>query len=102
MTLVQPEGIDLKNALDEVTALCGALDLVLGPTNATSNLAAASGAEAWFVHPYRGIWTHLGHGRSPWYPSSRSFFRGDTTDWTPVMTEIADALAARAANTAAA
>lgn len=95
--IVQPEGIDLRNDLDGVSALGRALDLVVGPTNAASNIAAASGGEVWFVHPHRNVWTHMGYGKSPWYPNTRSFFRGATTDWTPVMIDVARALDERAA-----
>jgi hypothetical protein len=34
-----PPGIDLKDDLDEVAALARALDLVIGPPKATTNIA---------------------------------------------------------------
>ncbi len=47
--LWRPPGIDLKNDLDDVAALSCALDLVLGPANATTNIAAACGANVWLI-----------------------------------------------------
>ncbi|MCR6660776.1 MAG: hypothetical protein NVV72_16055 [Asticcacaulis sp.] len=38
-----PEGIDLKDDLDDLAALCSAMDVILSPSNATSNIAAACG-----------------------------------------------------------
>jgi tetratricopeptide (TPR) repeat protein len=96
----QPPGIDLKDELDEVAALTCALDLALGPPNATSNIAAACGAEAWFITTPTG-WPRLGQDRYPWYPGSRVFVAERFGDWRPVMRETADALAAWAATGAA-
>lgn len=93
----QPPGIDLKDHLDDVAALCCALDLTLGPANATSNIAAACGAEAWFITTPSG-WPRLGQrDRYLWYPRTRVFVSSQFRDWRPVMQETADALAAWAA-----
>jgi hypothetical protein len=39
----QPADLDLKDALDDVAALTCALDLVIGPANATTNIAGPAG-----------------------------------------------------------
>ena len=87
-----PPGIDLKDDLEDVAALCCALDLVIGPPNATTNLAAASGAPTWFISTL-GAWPMLGTDHYPWYPSARVFLPASFNRWEPVMAEIAQALA---------
>jgi tetratricopeptide (TPR) repeat protein len=91
----QPPGIDLKDHLDDVGALCCALDLVLSPPNATSNIGAACGAEVWMIST-PGAWSLLGTRRQPWYPGVRIFAPDRFNDWGPVMREVAAALAAKA------
>ncbi len=86
-----PPGPDLKQDLDEVAALASALDLVVGPANATINLAAACGTPSWFVCPPGG-WPMLGTGRYPWYPKARVFSPPGFNVWAPVMAELAEAL----------
>ena len=86
-----PPGVDLKDDLDEVAALAGALDLVIGPANATINIAAACGTPCWFICPPGG-WPMLGTDRYPWYPRARVFSPPGFNRWAPVMAEIADAL----------
>lgn len=86
-----PPGINLKDDLDEVAALTCALDLTIGPANATINIAAACGAPVWMVST-PGAWPRLGTDRSPWYPQVRVFSPGAYNAWGPVMTELAEAL----------
>jgi tetratricopeptide (TPR) repeat protein len=88
-----PPGIDLKNDLDDLAALCSALDLVIGPPNATTNLAAASGVPTWII-AVPGAWPLLGTDRYPWYPSVRVFQPPAFNQWEPVMQQIAAALTA--------
>ena len=94
--IFQPPGIDLKEHLDDVAALSCALDLVIGPANANTNIAAACGAEVWLIST-PGAWPKLGTGRYPWYPTVRVFDPPGYNRWEPVMADIASALAARAA-----
>lgn len=94
--IIQPQGVDLKLELDEVSALCSAVDLVIGPANATSNLAGAAGAPLWLLSPPR-FWTRLGTDRFPWYPQTRVFTPADSASWTPLLEEVAAALAKEAA-----
>ncbi|QUD88098.1 tetratricopeptide repeat protein [Phenylobacterium montanum] len=89
----QPPGVDLKQDLDEVAALCCALDLVLGPSNATSNIGGACGALTWLIAP-PSAWPLLGTDFHPWYPKARIFFARGFLSWDKLMPEIAEALMA--------
>jgi cytochrome c-type biogenesis protein CcmH/NrfG len=91
VNLWRPPGLDLKDDLDEVAALTCALDLVLGPANATSNIAAACGAAVWLIST-PGAWPKLGADRYPWYPTMRVFTPPGSRRWDPVMDEIAGEL----------
>jgi ADP-heptose:LPS heptosyltransferase len=87
-----PPGIDLKHDLDDVAALSSAMDLVLGFSNATLNIAAACGAPAWLITT-PGAWPRLGtEDRYPWYPQVRVFAPAAYGAWGPVMGEVAAAL----------
>jgi tetratricopeptide (TPR) repeat protein len=88
-----PPGIDLKQDLDEVSALSCALDLTIGFANATTNLAAAAGAPVWLVST-PGAWPRLGTERYPWYPQARVFLPPGFGRWDAVMQEVAAALSA--------
>ena len=78
---------------DDVAALCGAMDLILGPANATTNIAAACGAPVWLLST-PAAWPRLGTDRYPWYPQVRVFSPPAFNEWAPVMRELAEALAA--------
>lgn len=87
-----PPGINLREDLDDVTALSVALDLVIGFSNASFNLAAAAGTPAWLIAG-KGTWTALGTDRYPWYPQVRLHQPETHSDWDPVLKTIADNLA---------
>jgi cytochrome c-type biogenesis protein CcmH/NrfG len=89
--IVQPPGLDLKDDLDGVAALAAALDLTLGFSNASFNLAGAVGAPAWLIAVDRA-WTMLGTDRYPWYPQVRCFTAPD--GWPAALEAAAAALAA--------
>lgn len=91
----QPPGIDLKNDLDDVAALGCALDLTVGPANATTNIAAACGAPVWLVSTV-ACWPRLGTRRYPWYPQARVFIPEAVGAWEPMMQAVAGALRERA------
>lgn len=86
-----PPGIDLKMDLDDLSALCLALDGVMGPSTATTNLAAAAGARVW-LSAGPGSWTRFGSDQYPCYPSARVFHAEHFGQWEPVIQEMADAL----------
>lgn len=89
-----PPGIDLKQDLDDITALSCALDLVIGFSNATFNLAAAAGAPSWLIAA-KGAWTPLGTDRYPWYPQVRLYMPETPAAWGPVLKSVAADLALR-------
>lgn len=62
--------IDLKDDLEDVAALSLALDLVIGPGVAGTNLAAACGARTWMIHA-PDDWHRLGTEAYPFYPGMR-------------------------------
>jgi tetratricopeptide (TPR) repeat protein len=86
-----PPGIDLKMDLDDLAALCSALDAVMGPSTATTNLAGAVGARV-FLSASPGWWTGFGSDQAPCYPSARVFHARQFGEWEPVMQQMADAL----------
>ena len=88
-----PPGIDLKKDLDDVTALACALDLVIGFSNATFNLAAAAGVPTWLISGV-GAWTALGTDRYPWYPQVRLYKPEAYGMWGPVLDKVAGDLGA--------
>jgi tetratricopeptide (TPR) repeat protein len=87
-------GLDLKNDLDELAALSCALDVVIGPATAATNIAAAAGAQTWFATT-PDAWPRLGAAAFPWYPQARAFSGADAYDWPGVMSAIAAELRAR-------
>ncbi|ESQ80437.1 tetratricopeptide repeat protein [Asticcacaulis sp. YBE204] len=91
LTIWNPPGIDLKQDLDDLSALCAAVDLVLGPSNATSNIAAAVGTPIWLLTP-PSSWPMLGTDYYPWYAVARMFVNPDLSDWTPALTAMHEAL----------
>jgi Flp pilus assembly protein TadD len=95
VTIHQPEDIDLKLDLDGVAALSSACDLVIGPMNATSNIAAACGAEVWFTHAQRKPWTGLGQSFNPFYPHATSFFGATYRDFAGIFSQVAERLSER-------
>lgn len=90
--ILQPPGIDLKDDLDDVAALCAALDLTIGFSNASFNLAGAVGAPAWLIAPPHA-WTLLGTDRYPWYPQARVFT--SRHGWSGALEAVAAALGTR-------
>ncbi|MDP3658911.1 tetratricopeptide repeat protein [Phenylobacterium sp.] len=91
-----PPGIDLKADLDDVAALTCALDLTIGFSNATLNLAGACGAPTWLIST-PGAWPRLGADRYLWYPQTRLYAPSAFGEWAGVMQAVADDLAAFAA-----
>ncbi|MDP3176215.1 MAG: tetratricopeptide repeat protein [Phenylobacterium sp.] len=91
-----PPRIDLKADLDDVAALTCALDLTIGFSNATLNLAGACGAPTWLIST-PGAWPRLGADRYLWYPQTRLYAPSAFGEWAGVMQAVADDLDAFAA-----
>jgi tetratricopeptide (TPR) repeat protein len=75
--------IDLKNDLEDLAALSVALDVVIGPGIAGTNLACAVGANTWMTMA-PDDWHCLGTEGYPFYPGARLFAR-DFGDWSDVI-----------------
>ncbi|MBW8879881.1 MAG: hypothetical protein JF615_00250, partial [Asticcacaulis sp.] len=61
------------------------------PSNATTNIAAASGTETWLLGLDKA-WLKLGGDGYPWYPRVRYFAAPAAGHWAPAMAEIREAL----------
>ncbi len=86
--------IDLKNDLEDLAALSLAMDVVIGPGIAGTNIAAAVGAETWLIYA-PDDWHLLGTDRYPFYPRMRTFARA-FDGWDAAIADVATALAERA------
>ncbi|MFN3536744.1 MAG: tetratricopeptide repeat protein [Brevundimonas sp.] len=85
--------INLKDDLEDVAALSVALDLVIGPGIAGTNIAAAVGANTWMIQA-PDDWHLLGTGKTyPFYPRMRGWAAGSFGRWDGVMAEMAAELA---------
>ncbi|MBU4137444.1 MAG: flagellar protein FlbA, partial [Alphaproteobacteria bacterium] len=83
--------INLKDDLEDVAALSVALDLVIGPGIAGTNLAAATGATAWMITA-PDDWHYLATDKYPFYPHLRYFRRDNFSDWDGAISRIRAAL----------
>ncbi|THD65036.1 tetratricopeptide repeat protein [Phenylobacterium sp.] len=91
-TILEPPGIDLKQDIDDLAALCAALDLAVSVGNATAALAGASGAELALIGA-PASWPRLGTDDYPWAPQVQVLIAPGFGAWEPVMAQ-ATALAA--------
>jgi tetratricopeptide (TPR) repeat protein len=85
--------------LDDLAALTLAMDVVIGPPDAAACLAAACGAETWFLAPPRH-WALLGAGTYPWFPKAKVISAAAPDDWSGAMAELQEALATFAGTSA--
>ena len=85
--------INLKDDLDDLAALSNALDLVIGPGIAGTNLAAATGARTWLIHA-ADDWHLLNTDRYPFYPRVRTFATGGFDGWPRAIAAVRAALEA--------
>ncbi len=91
--IVTPPGIDLKADLDDIAALTAALDVIIGPANATSNIAAAVGTPIWMLVPPHA-WLQLKAPDYVWYPRAMTFAAPTFGDWAPALAEMRETLQA--------
>ncbi|WGM30623.1 tetratricopeptide repeat protein [Brevundimonas sp. NIBR11] len=85
--------MNLKDDLDDLAALSNALDLVIGPGIAGTNMAAASGARTWLIHA-PDDWHLLNTDHYPFYPRVRTFATGGFDGWPRAIAEVRAALEA--------
>ena len=89
--VLRPPGLDLRQDLDDLAALCTALDLVVTVPNATAALAAACGAQTWFLTT-PNAWPRLGTDGYPWYVRARSFPAARFGEWGPAVERVVGAV----------
>ena len=85
-----------RGDLDDLAALCMALDVVVGHPGVETYLAAACGVETWFLSPPRH-WAMLGTDHYPLFPNTRAITADDAGGWDGAMVELGEALATLAA-----
>jgi hypothetical protein len=92
--LVTPPDIDLRNDLDDLTALCAECDIVVTPLISTAFMAGAVGTPTWVFRSSDSglIWQQLGAPFVPWFPSMRMFFRFPTDPWLLTIEKMRQAL----------
>ncbi len=89
---IYPPPTDLsRDSLDELAAFARALDVVIGPPDTATYLAAACGAETWFLST-PNHWAKLGAKVYPWFPQARVITAAAPDDWTEAMAELGEAL----------
>ncbi len=88
--------MNLKDDLDDLAALSCALDLVVGPGIAGTNIAAAAGARTWLIHA-PDDWHLLATDRYPFYPRVRTFATGGFDGWPQAIDAVRAALEAEVA-----
>lgn len=88
--------MNLKDDLDDLAAISCALDLVIGPGIAGTNIAAAAGARTWLIHA-PDDWHLLATDRYPFYPRVRTFATGGFDGWPRAIAEVRAALEAEVA-----
>ncbi|WP_269514023.1 tetratricopeptide repeat protein [Brevundimonas subvibrioides] len=91
--------MDLKDDLDDLAAISCALDLVIGPGIAGTNIAAAAGARTWLIHA-PDDWHLLATDRYPFYPRVRTFATGGFDGWPRAIDAVRAALDVEVGNAA--
>lgn len=83
--------INLKDDLEDVAALSVALDVVIGPGIAGTNLAAAAGGAAWMITA-PDDWHYLATDKYPFYPHVQFFPRDSFDAWEGAIARVRAAL----------
>jgi tetratricopeptide (TPR) repeat protein len=83
-----PPEIDLRNDLEDLTALCSEMDLVVTPLISTAFMAGAVGTPVWVFRSNEAgcTWHMMGTDFVPWFPSMRLFFRNPQNPWDETIT----------------
>ncbi|MCS5690856.1 tetratricopeptide repeat protein [Cyanobium sp. FGCU-6] len=95
--VVEAEGVDTLNNLDDLAALITACDLVVSISNTTVHLAGALGTPTWALLEDAPSWRwgQRGDGEiSHWYASVRLFRQDRSDDWTRPLDQVRGELAA--------
>lgn len=98
-----PPGLNAIDLMDGVqdfadtAARVAGLDLVIAVDTAVAHLAATMGKPVWLLSRFRGCWRWLlGRADSPWYPSLRVIRQERPNDWSGVVAQVRQDLAALA------
>lgn len=86
--LLEPPGLDLRHQIDDLAALCAALDLVVSVSNATGQLAGACGRPTVMLC-VPAAWPRLGQANYPWHPTIRPVAPPTFGAWDPAMAQTA-------------
>lgn len=86
---------DALKDFDDTAALVEAMDLVITVDTSVAHLAGALGKPVWILLPFSPDWRWLlDRSDSPWYPSARLFRQQRLGDWSSVVADLQEALAA--------
>ncbi|WP_417514886.1 tetratricopeptide repeat protein [Minwuia sp.] len=101
MRIEQVPGLDLKDDFEGTADLMAGLDLVIGPTNASRQLAASLGVRTLVFSrlPYE---FGLGQPVNPFFANMTDFVRLPDRDWSGPMASVAEEVSALARRQAAA
>ena len=88
--IVTPPDLDLRDDLDEMTALCQELDMILTPMISTAFMGSSVGTPTWVFRTNEAdrIWQQLGTPGVPWLPAMRLFFRHPNDPWSKITPRI--------------
>jgi len=89
--------VDNFHDIDGLAALIDACDVVITISNTTAHLAGALGKTVFLMLPHsvgRFWWWQAERSDALWYPNVRIFRQAVDGDWTAVINEVRDALAA--------
>lgn len=87
--LLAPPGLDIRNDLDDLAALCVALPAIVGVSNATAQIAGASGANIAIISGPHS-WPRLGTTAYPWYPQAAGFSAPTPGAWAEPIAQAAN------------
>jgi len=91
--IYRPESIDLRNDLDDLSALIRELDVVVGPMTSVLAMAGAVGTRC--IGMNIGLdWTSLGTGQQPWTPNMTVVYKGPDRNWKSAIEDVAAIVAA--------
>lgn len=97
LQVTRVESVDNFDDIDGLAALIDACDVIVTISNTTAHLAGALGKQVFLLLPRsvgRFWWWQAGRSDALWYPHVRIFRQSTDGDWTGVIREVRDALAA--------
>ena len=94
--VVNPDGVDLTDDLEDVLAILQEADAAVTPLISLAWMAGAVGCPAFIFRtsPERLLWHQMGAPFLPWAPSLKLFFRHPSEPWEPTVADVRHALSA--------